>query len=255
VIEREATRDHTETMLRHFGATVDVVAEGAHGRRITLQGRPTLRAQPIIVPTDPSSAAFPLIAAAITPGSDVTIEGVMLNPLRAGLLTTLIEMGADIMLANQRIEGGENVADLIVRHGPLIGVDVPASRVPSMVDEYPVLAVAAAFARGTTRMRGLDELRKKESDRLDAVAKGLLLCGVDAVIDGDDLIVTGNGRPAPGGGPAIATHMDHRIAMSFLVMGLASERPVTVDDTTFIATSFPSFVSMMQSLGGDLVDA
>ena len=250
VIETEATRDHTERMLVHFGAEVTVTPHGAHGRRIDLVGQPELKPAPVVVPADPSSAAFPLVAAAIVPGSDVTITGVMMNGLRTGLITTLIEMGAAIEKLNPRIESGEEIADLRVRGAELAGVDVPAHRAPSMIDEYPVLAVAAAFATGTTRMRGLHELRVKESDRLTAVADGLAAAGVDHMIEGDDLVVRGTGR-VPGGG-TVATHMDHRIAMSFLVMGLATEAPVTVDDTGFIATSFPDFVPLMRALGADL---
>ncbi|WP_307437746.1 3-phosphoshikimate 1-carboxyvinyltransferase [Labrys monachus] len=249
VIEAEATRDHTERMLAHFGAEVTVTPHGDHGRRIVLQGRPELRPSPIVVPADPSSAAFPLVAALIVPGSDIVIEGVMMNPLRIGLITTLKEMGADIVELDRRVEGGEDVADLRVRHSALKGVDVPAERAPSMIDEYPVLAVAAAFASGETRMNGLDELRVKESDRLAAVAAGLAANGVDHRIEGNDLIVAGTER-AKGGG-LVATHMDHRIAMAFLVMGLASDKPVTVDDTGFIATSFPVFVPMMRGLGAE----
>lgn len=249
VIEREPTRDHTERMLRGFGATVTVTPEGPHGTRITLQGRPVLTGQRIAIPADPSSAAFPLVAALLVPGSDVVIPGVMMNPTRTGLLTTLLEMGADIAAENRRSEGGEDVADLRVRASHLHGVDVPADRAPSMIDEYPVLAVAAAFAAGTTRMRGLSELRAKESDRLAAVAAGLAANGVRHRVEGDDLIVEG-GR-VPGGG-VVATHLDHRIAMSFLVMGLASEAPVSVDDIGMIATSFPSFLPLMRDLGADL---
>lgn len=249
VIEREATRDHTERMLAHFGAEVTVTPHGEHGRRIDLTGQPELKPAPVVVPADPSSAAFPLVAAAIVPGSDVTITGVMMNPLRTGLLTTLIEMGAEIEVLNPRVESGEDVADLRVHGSRLTGVDVPAHRAPSMIDEYPILAVAAAFAEGPTRMRGLHELRVKESDRLAAVADGLAAAGVDHRIEGDDLIVAGNGR-APGGG-TVATHMDHRIAMSFLVMGLATTQPMTVDDTGFIATSFPDFIGLMRGLGAD----
>ena len=253
VIEREATRDHTEKMLRHFGAQVRVepAGEGGAGRRITLTGQPELAPAPIVVPADPSSAAFPLIAALVTPGSDVLLEGVMMNPLRTGLLTTLAEMGASVERVAVRTEGGEEVADLRVRGGQTLrGVTVPAARAPSMIDEYPVLAVAAAFAEGETVMRGLKELRVKESDRLAATAALLRGNGVAVEIDGDDLIVRGSGR-APGGG-LVATHMDHRIAMSALVMGLASEKPVTIDDGTFIATSFPGFVDLMRSLGAEL---
>jgi 3-phosphoshikimate 1-carboxyvinyltransferase len=250
VIEAEATRDHTEKMLTHFGADVRVESHGARGRRITLTGQPELVPQPIVVPADPSSAAFPLVAAAITPGSDVILEGVMLNPLRAGLIDTLTDMGAAIERLNTRLEGGEEVADLRVRGGALRGVEVPAARAPSMIDEYPVLAVAASFAEGTTAMRGLKELRVKESDRLVGTADMLRVNGVTAEIDGDDLIVEGKGR-APGGG-LVATHMDHRLAMSALVMGLASERPVQIDDGSFIATSFPDFVALMRGLGADI---
>ena len=247
VIETEASRDHTEKLLAYFGATISSTPEGAHGRRITLEGRPKFTPRPIITPADPSSAAFPLVAALITPGSEVVIEGVMMNPLRVGLLDTLLEMGADIVVLERRVEGGEEVADLRVRHGALRGVDVPAARAPAMIDEYPVLAVAAAFAEGETRMRGLSELRVKESDRLAAVAAGLDAAGVDNAIEGDDLIVRGRGR-ARGGG-VVATHLDHRIAMSFLVMGLASEKPMTIDDETMIATSFPTFKPAMTGLG------
>jgi 3-phosphoshikimate 1-carboxyvinyltransferase len=246
VIEPEASRDHTEKMLAHFGAKVTSQPYGAHGRKITLEGRPELRARPVIVPADPSSAAFPLVAALITPGSQVTIEGVMTNPLRAGLLKTLMEMGADIALENLREEGGEEVADVVARYSMLHGVDAPAERAPSMIDEYPVLAVAAAFAKGETRMRGLSELRVKESDRLAAIAAGLVANGVDCAIIGDDLVVRGG--PVRGGG-VVETHLDHRIAMSFLVMGLASANKVTVDDETMIATSFPDFKGLMQGLG------
>jgi 3-phosphoshikimate 1-carboxyvinyltransferase len=254
VIEREATRDHTEKMLAHFGAQVRVESEGQGGRRITLTGQPELSPAPIVVPADPSSAAFPLVAALITPGSDVILDGVMMNPLRTGVLTTLAEMGAAIERLDVRNEGGEEVADLRVRGGALRGVTVPAARAPSMIDEYPVLAVAASFAEGETIMRGLKELRVKESDRLAATLALLRGNGVTAAIDGDDLIVQGRGRTlgrAPGGGRVI-THMDHRIAMAALVMGLGSERPVAIDDAAFIATSFPGFVALMRSLGAEL---
>ncbi|WP_131114624.1 3-phosphoshikimate 1-carboxyvinyltransferase [Lichenihabitans psoromatis] len=248
VIEAEATRDHTEKMLTHFGADIRVEPFGETGRRITLAGRPALRPSPIAVPADPSSAAFALVAALIVPGSDILLEGVMMNPLRTGLITTLIEMGGSIDILDQRIEGGETVADLRIRASDLTGVDVPAPRAPSMIDEYPVLAVAAAFARGTTRMRGLHELRVKESDRLAAVAAGLGEVGVSYQIEGDDLLVEG-GEGCVRGGGTIATHLDHRIAMSFLCLGLAAETPVTIDDETMIATSFPTFKSSMTMLG------
>ena len=253
VIETEATRDHTEKMLGHFGASVSVGPDGAHGRKITLQGRPQLRPAPVIVPADPSSAAFPLVAALIVPGSDIVIEGMMMNPLRTGLLATLLEMGADIEVLDERAEGGETVADLRVRASQLKGVDVPASRAPAMIDEYPVLAVAAAFATGQTRMRGLHELRVKESDRLAAVAAGLAQGGVDHAIEDDDLIVRGGAGNVAGGG-MVVTHLDHRIAMSFLVMGMAARQPMTVDDERMIATSFPTFRALMTRLGAVFTD-
>jgi 3-phosphoshikimate 1-carboxyvinyltransferase len=250
VIEKEATRDHTEKMLAHFGAQVRVEAFGEHGRKITLTGRPELVPAPLQVPADPSSAAFPLAAALIVPGSDIVIEGVMMNPLRTGLFLTLREMGANIDVLSAKNEGGEEVADLRVKASSLRGVEVPAARVPSMIDEYPILAVLAAFAEGTTRMRGLSELRVKESDRLAATADMLRVNGVAVEIEGDDLIVHGNGSVSGGG--VVATHMDHRLAMSALVMGLASEKPVAVDDAAFIATSFPGFVELMCATGADL---
>jgi 3-phosphoshikimate 1-carboxyvinyltransferase len=250
VVEAEATRDHTEKMLAHFGADIRVAPAGPHGRRIALAGQPELTPRPIVVPADPSSAAFPLVAAVITPGSDVILEGVMLNPLRTGLLATLTEMGASIEPIDVRNEGGEEVADLRVRAGSLRAVEVPAARAPSMIDEYPVLAVAAAFAEGTTVMRGLKELRVKESDRLAGTAALLRANGVAVDVEGDDLIVHGKGRAVGGG--VVATHMDHRIAMSALVMGLASAKPVAVDDAAFIATSFPGFADLMRSLGADV---
>ena len=249
VIEREATRDHTERLLKHFGADVQSAPEGEHGRRITLLGQPELVPAPVIVPADPSSAAFPLVAALIVPGSELVLDNVMTNPLRTGLITTLREMGASIEPLNIR-DTGEEVADFRVRAAALRGIVVPAARAPSMIDEYPVLAVAAAFAEGETRMCGLKELRVKESDRLAATADMLRGNGVEAEIDGDDLIVRGRGR-VPGGG-TVTTHMDHRIAMAALIMGLGSDRPVAVDDVGFIATSFPGFVEMMRGLGGDL---
>jgi 3-phosphoshikimate 1-carboxyvinyltransferase len=250
VEEPEATRDHSENMLRHFGANVLVELAGA-GRVITLSGQPELRAADVAVPGDPSSAAFPLVAALLVPGSLLVFPGVGLNPLRTGLLATLAEMGADITVENARTEGGEPVGDLVVRHGALRAVDVPPGRAPSMIDEYPILAVAAACADGTTRMRGLKELRVKESDRLAATAALLQANGVKLAIEGDDLLVYGNGRP-PAGGGTVATHMDHRIAMSALVLGLASDGPVAVDDAAFIDTSFPNFVGLMNGAGGAL---
>lgn len=246
VIEPEPTRDHSERLLGHFGAEVRVVDGGDGERRVTLRGQPELIAAPVVVPGDPSSAAFPVVAALIVPGSDVVVENVGLNPLRAGLFDTLIEMGGDITYLNRRVEGGEPVADLRVRHSALKGVSVPASRAPAMIDEYPVLAVAAAFAEGTTRMNGLAELRVKESDRLAAVAAGLAANGVTHEAGPDYLHVKGG---AVKGGGTVATHLDHRIAMSFLVMGLAAATPVTVDDVRMIDTSFPGFVAMMEGLG------
>lgn len=250
VIEREATRDHTERMMRLFGAEVLVAPHGTDGRSITLTGQPTLRGCSVIVPSDPSSAAFPLVAALIVPGSDIILEAVMMNPLRIGLIDTLLEMGADIQRLNEREEGGETVADLRVRHSRLRGVSVPAVRAPAMIDEYPILAVAASFAEGTTRMNGLHELRVKESDRLAAVADGLALAGVAYTIEGDDLLVEGSAT-VRGGGP-VRTHLDHRIAMAFLVMGLATEEPMQIDDSTMIATSFPTFLPMMRDLGAEI---
>jgi 3-phosphoshikimate 1-carboxyvinyltransferase len=250
VIEREETRDHTERMLRHFGAVVRSEALGAHGCRVTVRGQPELVPAPIAVPADPSSAAFPAAAGLIVPGSDIVLQGVMTNPLRAGFYTTLQEMGARIETVAARQEGGEEVADLRVRASSLKAVEVPPERAPSMIDEYPILAVVAAFAEGTTRMRGLKELRVKESDRLAATAQMLRANGVTVEIEGDDLIVQGTGS-VPGGG-LVTTHMDHRIAMSALVMGLASAKPVGVDDAGFIATSFPGFTALMRGLGADL---
>ena len=250
VIESEASRDHTELMLRHFGAQLVSAAEGPHGRKITLQGQPELAAAPVVVPADPSSAAFPMVAALIAAGSDVILTGVMTNPLRTGLIATLREMGASIETLDTRSDAGESMADFRVRASALHGVEVPATRAPSMIDEYPVLAVAAAFAEGTTVMRGLQELRVKESDRLAATADMLRQNGVEVEIAGDDLIVHGKGR-VPGGG-LVATHMDHRLAMSALVMGIGAAAPVRVDDAGFIATSFPGFADLMRALGADL---
>ncbi|CAL74069.1 3-phosphoshikimate 1-carboxyvinyltransferase (5-enolpyruvylshikimate-3-phosphate synthase) (EPSP synthase) (EPSPS) [Bradyrhizobium sp. ORS 278] len=249
VIEQEASRDHTELMLKHFGAEIVTTPEGSHGRRIALTGQPELRGAPVIVPADPSSAAFPLVAALIVDGSDLVLSDVMTNPLRTGLFTTLREMGASIEEDDVRGDAGEPMARLRVRASKLKGVEVPPERAPSMIDEYLVLAVAAAYAEGTTIMRGLHELRVKESDRLEATAAMLRVNGVKVEITGDDLIVEGRGH-VPGGG-LVATHMDHRIAMSALVMGLASDKPVTVDDTAFIATSFPDFIPLMRKAGAD----
>ena len=249
VIETEASRDHTELMLRHFGAEIVSTREGSHGRRIALTGQAELRGAQVVVPADPSSAAFPMVAALIVEGSDIVLSDVMTNPLRTGLFTTLREMGASIEETEARGDAGEPMAQLRVRASKLRGVEVPPERAPSMIDEYLVLAVAASFAEGTTVMRGLQELRVKESDRLEATAAMLRVNGVKVEIVGDDLIVEGRGH-VPGAG-LVATHMDHRIAMSALVMGLAADKPVKVDDTAFIATSFPDFIPMMRSLGAE----
>jgi 3-phosphoshikimate 1-carboxyvinyltransferase len=254
VIEPVMTRDHTEKMLAGFGAELEVETDRHGVRHIRLQGQGKLSGRSIVVPGDPSSAAFPLVAALIVPGSDIVIENVLMNPTRTGLITTLLEMGAAIEFLNGRDAGGEDVADLRVRHSELRGVTVPAERAPSMIDEYPVLAVAAAFAEGETLMLGLDELRVKESDRLAAVARGLEANGVDCAEGKDTLAV--RGRPGRGGkgigGGTVATHLDHRIAMAFLVMGLAAEKPVTIDDANMIATSFPEFMGLMQDLGAEI---
>jgi 3-phosphoshikimate 1-carboxyvinyltransferase len=253
VIEPQPTRDHSERMLRHFGAAL-VIDDGPEGRRIALKGQPELKAADLAVPGDPSSAAFPAIAALLVPGSEVVIEGVGVNPLRTGLLDTLAEMGAELSLLHERIEGGEPVADLRLRSSALRGVAVPAERAPRMIDEYPVLAVAAAFAKGRTVMHGLGELRVKESDRLSAIAQGLTACGVSVAVEGDTLAVDGLGAP-PAGGAEIAAKLDHRIAMAFLVLGLAARRPVRIDDGATIATSFPGFVEAMNGLGATIAPA
>ncbi len=249
VIEPAHTRDHSELMLRHFGAEISV-RETEDGRASTLVGQPELTAKDIKVPADPSSAAFPLVAALLVPGSEITLPSVGMNKHRTGLFATLREMGAAIEFVNPREEGGEAVADLRVKAGPLKGVEVPAERAPSMIDEYPVLAVAAACAEGATVMRGLSELRVKECDRLAATARGLEACGVEVEEGEDSLVVHGVGvGNKPAGGGTVATHFDHRIAMSFLVLGLASRNPVNVDDATAIDTSFPGFQSLMSGLG------
>jgi 3-phosphoshikimate 1-carboxyvinyltransferase len=243
VIEPRPSRDHSENMLRAFGCDVET-----EGGRIRLGARRALAGCRVAIPGDPSSAAFPAVAALLCPGSEISIRGVMANPLRTGLYRTLAEMGADLEFANRRVDGGEPVADLQVRASPLRGVEVPAERAPSMIDEYPILAVAAAFAHGRTVMRGLGELRVKESDRLAAIVDGLRRCGVEARAEGDDLIVDGHQGPPPGGA-AILAHDDHRIAMAFLVLGLAAKAPVSVDGAGMIATSFPGFTGLMRSLG------
>ena len=249
VIEHEATRDHTERMLRHFGASISVT-DIKGGRAITVKGNAELKGRDVVVPADPSSAAFLIAAGAIVPGSDVTVEGVLTNPTRTGFYQTLKEMGADIAFLNERVEGGEPIANIRVRASHLHAVRVPPERAPSMIDEYPVLAVVAACAVGTTRMEGLAELRAKESDRLAATAAGLAVNGVVARVEGDALEV--EGRTGVAGGGRVVTHMDHRIAMAFLTLGLISLRPVVVDDISMVATSFPQFTGLMTGLGATL---
>jgi 3-phosphoshikimate 1-carboxyvinyltransferase len=251
VIEPEPTRDHTELMLRHFGATLRV-EQVAEGRAVTIVGQPELAGRAIRVPGDPSSAAFPLVAALIRPGSRLRLAGIGMNPHRIGLIETLREMGADIALENARDAAGEPVADLVVQASELRGVEVPAERAPSMIDEYPILAVAAACAGGRTVMRGLAELRVKESDRLAAVANGLAACGVKVAAGEDSLTVDGTGKP-PAGGATISTGLDHRIAMAFLVLGMAAAAPIGVDDADPIDTSFPGFAGLMNGLGARIV--
>jgi len=253
VLEPQDTRDHTERMLRAFGAEVTVTREDG-GRRTRLVGQPELTGRAITVPADPSSAAFPLVAALLVPGSSLRLPGIGINPHRTGLLTTLREMGAALRLEDERDSGGEPVADLVAEAGPLRGVEVPAERAPSMIDEYPVLAMAAACAEGRTVMHGVGELRVKESDRLAAVAEGLAACGVAVESGPDWLAVAGCGGPPPGGA-RIATRLDHRIAMSFLVLGLAARDAVSVDDAGPIGTSFPGFVETLRAVGADLAPA
>ena len=251
VIEPVPSRDHTERLLAGFGATVEVTATNDGGRRITLAGQPELMGRTVIVPADPSSAAFPLVAALIVPDSRVVLPGVGINPLRAGLIEALVAMGGRIAIDNTRIESGEPVADLIVESSPLRAIDVPAARVPAMIDEFPILAAAAACAEGTSRMQGLAELRVKESDRLDAIVRGLAVAGVSVRSGADWLEVEGCGGPPPGGG-RVDVHFDHRIAMAFLVLGMACQRPLIIDDDRAIATSFPSFITLMNGLGAQL---
>lgn len=250
IVEPAAARDHTERMLAHFGAEIAIEELGG-GRAVTVRGDAELAGRPVTVPGDPSSAAFVIAAALITPGSELVIENMLMNPTRIGFLETAREMGASIELLDLRDEGGEPVADLKVKASEFQGVTVPPERAPSMIDEYPVLAVLAAFAAGETRMRGLSELRVKESDRLAATAAGLATLGVEAAIEGDDLIVSGEGAGGVPGGGLVRTEMDHRIAMAFLIAGLGSTAPVSIDDTTMIATSFPNFVQLMAGLGAD----
>jgi 3-phosphoshikimate 1-carboxyvinyltransferase len=255
VIEKEATRDHTERMLVGFGADL-TVEDTDEGRVITLVGQPELQPQTIIVPRDPSSAAFPVCAALLSEGSDVLVPNIGLNPTRAGLFYTLQDMGADLTFENMREEGGEPVADLRARYSPnMVGIDVPPARAASMIDEYPVLSVVAAFAEGQTVMRGVKELRVKESDRIDAMAKGLRAAGVTVDEGPDWWTVTGLGFGNVAGGITAESRLDHRIAMSFLVMGLATNAPMSVDDGGPIATSFPIFEGLMKDLGAEIVRA
>ena len=237
-------------MLRHFGAEVRVI-QTEEGRETTIVGQPELKAADVYVPSDPSSAAFPTVAALIKPGSELTLPGIGMNPHRNGIYITLKEMGADITLTNEREEAGEPVADLVIRASKLKGITVPAERAPSMIDEYPILAIAASFAEGKTIMEGLGELRVKESDRLSAVAKGLKACGVTCE-EGDDYLIVEGSSTAPQGGGTITTHFDHRIAMSFLVMGMASQQPVKVLDAEAIDTSFPNFAKSLNDLGANI---
>ncbi len=247
VIEADPTRDHTERMLRAFGAAVEV-----EGRAVRIDGGQQLKGTRVRVPGDPSSAAFPLVAALITPGSEVTVEGVLLNPLRTGLFQTLQEMGADLVISNHREDGGEPVGDITARYSTLSGVDVPGGRAASMIDEYPILAVAAAFAEGATVMRGVGELRVKESDRIALMAAGLEACGVMVEEEPEGMIVTGLARAKVRGGATVETHGDHRVAMAHLVMGLAAEQPISVDEPGMIATSFPGFEALMRGLGAQI---
>jgi 3-phosphoshikimate 1-carboxyvinyltransferase len=257
VIEPEATRDHTERMLRAFGAEV-IVEDRVVGektiRHIRLPEGQKLTGTHVAVPGDPSSAAFPLVAGLIVPGSEVTVEGVMLNELRTGLFTTLQEMGADLVISNRRMSSGEEVGDITARHSKLKGIVVPPERAPSMIDEYPILAIAAAFAEGDTVMRGVGEMRVKESDRIALTAAGLEACGVDVEEEPEGFIVHGTGQP-PRGGATVETHGDHRIAMSHLILGMAAQAPVAIDEPGMIATSFPGFADLMRGLGATLAEA
>ncbi|HZA67913.1 MAG TPA: 3-phosphoshikimate 1-carboxyvinyltransferase [Geminicoccaceae bacterium] len=248
VIEPEPSRDHTERLLRHLGAEIEIEEQGGGARAISLGGQPELVAGPIVIPGDPSSAAFLLVAAALTEGSSLRLEGVGINPLRTGLLECLEEMGAKMRIEPRAEAGGEPLADLTIEAGPLRGIDVPAARGPRMIDEYPILAVAAACARGTTRMNGLAELRVKESDRLSAIAEGLRACGVDVESGAESLVIHGcDGRPP--GGARLDARLDHRIAMSFLALGGLSRAPVIVDGAETIDTSFPGYAALMNRLG------
>ena len=252
VVEPHLTRDHTEKMFKGFGAELEVITSSNGERRIAVEGQGKLIGQDVTVPADPSSAAFPLVAALIVEGSEITLPDVMLNEARVGLIETLMEMGGDIQIINKRNSGGEEIGDLVVKSSELKGITVPETRAASMIDEYPVLAIAASFAKGETIMLGLHELRVKESDRLAAVARGLETNGVPCKEGNESLRVKGRPDGKGLGGGTVTTHLDHRIAMSFLVMGMASEKPVTVDDGSVMETSFPGFVSLMNGLGGDV---
>ena len=251
VVEKELTRDHTERMLKGFGATIDI-QDSKDGRRIVLDGYPELKSQLISVPRDPSSAAFPICAALVTEGSDVLVPNIALNPTRAGLFKTLEEMGANIEYINRKSEGGEPVADLRVRFSALRGVEVPPDRAASMIDEYPILSVVASFAEGKTTMLGVKELRVKESDRIDAMARGLMDSGVNVEQEDDTLSVYGKGPLGVPGGADCVTFLDHRVAMSFLCLGLATKNPITIDDYSPVTTSFPNFKDLITNLGGQL---
>lgn len=250
VIERVPTRDHTERMMKAYGVKIDITTDATGARLISLQGEAKLTAQRLAIPGDPSSAAFAIVAALVIKGSLLKLENIMLNPTRTGLLTTLREMGAKLSIENTRLQGGEEVGDIIVESSPLRGVEVPAERAPFMIDEYPILAVAAAFAEGRSVFYGLGELKVKESDRLDAIYRGLVANGVTAKVEEEMLVIEG-ARKVKGGG-MVATHRDHRISMAFLIMGLASENAVQVDDTSMIVTSFPNFIPLMRSLGAGM---
>ena len=252
VTEPHASRDHTESMLRHFGASVTqtTAADGTH--HVALQGEAILQAADIAVPRDPSSAAFPMVAALLTPGSDITLAGIGMNPLRTGMITTLQEMGGDITLSHARVEGGEAVADIRVKHSRLHGIDVPADRAASMIDEYPILAIAATQADGTTRMQGVAELRVKETDRIAVVADGIAAAGGTVHYDDDSMTVTGS---PIAGGVTIASQHDHRIAMSFLTLGMVSDAPITVSGCQTINTSFPDFATLMNGCGAQIASA
>lgn len=248
IFEKEPTRDHTERMLKSFGAVIEI-EDNDEGRTIILEGYPELKSQSIIVPRDPSSAAFPVCAALIIEGSDISVPNIALNPTRSGLFKTLREMGGDIEYLKKGIEGGEPIADLRVKFSKLKGIDIPAGRAASMIDEYPILSIVASFGEGKTVMRGVGELRVKESDRIDAMARGLSACGIKTEQDEDTFVVHGKGSRGVLGGTECSTFFDHRVAMSFLCLGLASRKPVTIDDYSAVATSFPNFRGLMENLG------